>query len=108
MPTMEYLLVLLSAASLATTKTVSGAAEDFASGVTGDGSASPIYPSDAAELESLLSRKASNVLLVGYWRRMPDEQDDCGDKPSMIRTYDAAGPMPIAVALDRALLGVGD
>jgi pectate lyase len=95
---MKYLLSLALSATLATAQSVSGSAEGFASGVTGGGDATPVYPADAAELESLLSGEGCQAIL----------QDDCGSDPSTMATYDAAGPTPIPVASDKTLLGEGE
>lgn len=58
------------AAALALIKTVSaadavvGAAEGFAKGVTGGGSASPVYPSTTAELVSYLGDSSARVIVL--------------------------------------------
>jgi pectate lyase len=125
---MRYLLpTLLAAARLATAQSVYGSAEGFASGVTGGGSATPVYPADAAELESLLSSEGEQVIVLTktydftgtsatgtacYSWGTGDAcqlilQDDCSGQESTIATYDAAGPTPIPVASDKTLLGVG-
>ncbi|KAL2849948.1 pectin lyase fold/virulence factor [Aspergillus pseudoustus] len=125
---MKYLLpALLATAQWATAQTVSGSAEGFASGVTGGGSATPVYPADAAELESLLSSEGEKVIVLTKTYDFTGTtatgtacyswgtgeacqlilQDDCGSQQSTVATYDAAGPTPIAVASDKTLLGVG-
>jgi hypothetical protein len=125
---MRYLLLsVLAAAKLAAAQSVHGSAEGFASGVTGGGSATPVYPADAAELESLLSSEGEQVIVLTktydftgttatgtacYSWGTDDAcqlilQDDCAGQQSTIATYDAAGPTPIAVASDKTLLGVG-
>ncbi|KAL3493263.1 putative pectin lyase C [Aspergillus germanicus] len=125
---MRYLLpTLLAAARLATAQSVYGSAEGFASGVTGGGSTTPVYPADAAELESLLSSEGEQVIVLTktydftgtsatgtacYSWGTGDAcqlilQDDCSGQESTIATYDAAGPTPIPVASHKTLLGVG-
>ncbi|KAL4742865.1 hypothetical protein BDV11DRAFT_202323 [Aspergillus similis] len=124
---MKYLLSILAAATYATAQSVSGSAEGFASGVTGGGSATPVYPADTAELESLLSSEGEQVIVLTKTYDFTGTtatgtacyswgtgegcqlilQDDCGDTPSTTATYDAAGKTPIPVASDKTLLGVG-
>ncbi|KAL4947758.1 pectin lyase fold/virulence factor [Aspergillus filifer] len=124
---MKYLLSTLLSATLATAQTVSGSAEGFASGVTGGGDATPVYPSDAAELESLLTAEGSAVIVLTKTYDFTGTtatgtacyswgtgegcqlilQDDCSGTASTIATYDAAGPTPIPVASDKTLLGEG-
>ncbi|KAL3438119.1 putative pectin lyase C [Aspergillus tetrazonus] len=124
---MKYLLSLLAAATYTTAQSVSGSAEGFASGVTGGGSATPVYPADTAELESLLSSEGEQVIVLTKTYDFTGTsatgtacyswgtgegcqlilQDDCGDTPSTTVTYDAAGKTPIPVASDKTLLGVG-
>lgn len=43
---------------------VSGAAEGFAKGVTGGGSATPVYPSTTAELISYLGDSSARVIVL--------------------------------------------
>lgn len=43
---------------------VSGAAEGFAKGVTGGGSATPVYPSTTAELASYLKDSSARVIVL--------------------------------------------
>lgn len=43
---------------------VSGAAEGFAKGVTGGGSATPVYPSTTAELVSYLGDSSARVIVL--------------------------------------------
>lgn len=124
---MKYLLSLLAAATYTTAQSVSGSAEGFASGVTGGGSANPVYPADTAELESLLSSEGEQVIVLTKTYDFTGTsatgtacyswgtgegcqlilQDDCGDTPSTTVTYDAAGKTPIPVASDKTLLGAG-
>lgn len=125
---MKYILSIALSATLATAQSVSGSAEGFASGVTGGGDATPVYPSDAAELESLLSGDGSQVIVLTKTYDFTGTtatgtacyswgegegcqailQDDCGSDPSTIATYDAAGPTPIPVSSDKTLLGQGE
>lgn len=60
---------LLAAAAAAFASTVSavgvvGAAEGFAQGVTGGGSASPVYPTTTAELVSYLGDSHPRVIIL--------------------------------------------
>ncbi|CBF88117.1 polysaccharide lyase family 1 protein [Aspergillus nidulans FGSC A4] len=123
----KYLLSLLAAVTYTTAQSVSGSAEGFASGVTGGGGATPVYPADTAELESLLSSEGEQVIVLTKTYDFTGTsatgtacyswgtgegcqlilQDDCGDTPSTTVTYDAAGKTPIPVASDKTLLGVG-
>lgn len=48
----------------AATPAVNGAAEGFAEGVTGGGSATPVYPSTTAELVSYLSDSEARVIVL--------------------------------------------
>lgn len=43
---------------------VTGAAEGFAKGVTGGGSATPVYPSTTAELVSYLGDSSARVIVL--------------------------------------------
>jgi pectin lyase len=43
---------------------VNGAAEGFAKGVTGGGSATPVYPSTTAELVSYLGDSSARVIVL--------------------------------------------
>lgn len=126
---MKYLSTLLSAtaATLATAQSVTGSAEGFATGVTGGGTATPVYPTDTAELESLLTEEGSQVVVLTKTYDFTGTQatgtacyswgtgeacqlilqDDCNGEQSTVATYDAAGPTPIPVASDKTLLGEG-
>ncbi|KAL4809475.1 pectin lyase fold/virulence factor [Aspergillus unguis] len=123
----RFLGILFAAttATLTTAQTVSGSAEGFASGVTGGGDATPVYPADESELESYLTASGSQVIVLtktydftgteatgtACYSWGTDEacqlilQDDCNGEQSTIATYDAAGPTPIPVASDKTILG---
>ncbi|KAL4917578.1 pectin lyase fold/virulence factor [Aspergillus aurantiobrunneus] len=124
---MKLLLTLFLSATLASSQAVSGSAEGFASGVTGGGDATPVYPADTAELGSLLSSEGEQVIVLTKTYDFTGTsatgtacyswgtgegcqlilQDDCNGEQSTVATYDAAGPTPIPVASDKTLLGEG-
>ena len=58
------LLLAAVAAGTAAAQRVSGAAEGFAKGVTGGGSASPVYPTTNAELVSYLGDSSARVIVL--------------------------------------------
>ena len=57
-----FSLIISSAA--AATVAVNGAAEGFAKGVTGGGSATPVYPDTIAELVSYLGDDKARVIVL--------------------------------------------
>jgi pectin lyase len=61
---MKYTAVLTAIAAQAAAIAVSGAAEGFAKGVTGGGSATPVYPSTTAELVSYLADSSPRVIVL--------------------------------------------
>lgn len=65
---MKYTALLVQAcltlSSLATAQKVVGKAEGFATGVTGGGSASPVYPKDIKELRTYLTDKTPRVIVL--------------------------------------------
>ncbi|EAW11721.1 polysaccharide lyase family 1 protein [Aspergillus clavatus NRRL 1] len=114
---------------------VSGAAEGFAKGVTGGGSATPVYPSTTAELVSYLTDSQPRVIVLtktfdftntegsttatgcAPWGTAPgcqlaiNQNDWCknyqSSAPSVSVTYDNAGVLGMTVASDKTLLGSG-
>ncbi|KAI1489762.1 pectate lyase a [Biscogniauxia mediterranea] len=129
---------LAAAAALANTVSavgVVGAAEGFAKGVTGGGSATPVYPSTTAELVSYLGDSSPRVIVLqktfdftgtegtvtttgcAPWGTASACQtainlhDWCTDyqpdAPTTTVTYDAAGILGIQVESNKSLIGVG-
>ncbi|GAB7357204.1 hypothetical protein MBLNU459_g8189t1 [Dothideomycetes sp. NU459] len=128
---------LAAMAQVASAVSVSGAAEGFAKGVTGGGSATPVYPSTNAELISYLGDSSARVIVlnkefnfIGYEGTVtatgckPDS-DSCGssgqeaidanswcenyqpDAAKVSVTYDKAAIIGITVASDKTIIGVG-
>ena len=114
---------------------VTGSAEGFAKGVTGGGSATPVYPTTTDELVSYLGDSSARVIIIDQtfdftgtegtttstgcapWgtasgcQTAIDQNDWCEnyapDAPSVSVTYDNAGVLGITVASDKSLVGVG-
>jgi pectin lyase len=61
---MKFIALLAALAARAAAVGVSGAAEGFAKGVTGGGSATPVYPSTTAELVSYLGDSSARVIVL--------------------------------------------
>jgi pectin lyase len=61
---MKFLAIVAAFAAQAAAVGVSGAAEGFAKGVTGGGSATPVYPSTTAELVSYLGDSSPRVIVL--------------------------------------------
>ncbi|PYH86747.1 putative pectin lyase A [Aspergillus uvarum CBS 121591] len=129
------LSLLAVAAQLATAVGVSGAAEGFAKGVTGGGSATAVYPTTTDELVSYLGDSSARVIVLQQtfdftgtegtttatgcapWTTASgcqlaiNQNDWCTnyepDAPSVSVTYDNAGVLGITVASDKTLIGVG-
>jgi pectin lyase len=59
-----FITAITSIASLSSAISVSGAAEGFAKGVTGGGSATPVYPSTISELVSYLKDSQPRVVVL--------------------------------------------
>ena len=57
-------IVLTAFVNTATAVSVYGSAEGFAKGVTGGGSATPVYPDTIAELVSYLSDDEARVIVL--------------------------------------------
>ncbi|CAG8975053.1 hypothetical protein HYALB_00011832 [Hymenoscyphus albidus] len=124
--------VLSSGASAAG---VTGAAEGFAKGITGGGSASPVYPNTNAELVSYLGDNSARVIVLtktfdfrgtegtstgsgclpwgtGSQCQVAINKDNwCGnyqpDAPTTSITYDNAGSLGITVKSNKSLVGQG-
>ncbi|CAI4214944.1 unnamed protein product [Parascedosporium putredinis] len=123
------------AALAQTVAAVTGAAEGFAKGVTGGGSATPVYPKTTAELVSYLgtprpASSCSTALLtspaprappprrlraLGHRLGLPDLLNKnawCDNyqpnAPKVSVTYDKAGILGITVKSNKSLIGVGN
>ncbi|CAJ2500245.1 Uu.00g030980.m01.CDS01 [Anthostomella pinea] len=131
------LLALAAASCFSTVSAVGvvGAAEGFAKGVTGGGSATPVYPSTTAELVSYLGDSSARVIVLtktfdftgtegtvtgsgcAPWGTASGCQlainlhDWCTDyqpdAPTTTITYDAAGVLGITVGSNKSLIGQG-
>ncbi|KAF5012152.1 hypothetical protein FDECE_1801 [Fusarium decemcellulare] len=114
---------------------VTGAAEGFAEGVTGGGSATPVYPKSIDELVSYLGDSSPQVIVLeqeydftgsegtasetgcapwgtGSGCQTAINKDDwCTnyqpDAPTVDVSYDKAGLNPIIVASDKTIIGTG-
>ncbi|KAL4913303.1 pectin lyase fold/virulence factor [Aspergillus aurantiobrunneus] len=132
-------LLSLATAALSSTAaaiSVTGEAEGFASGVTGGGSADPVYPESIDELVSYLGDDQARVIVLSQTFDFTESEgtttetgcapwgtdaacqvainanDWCtnyqADAPSADVTYDNAGTLGITVNSDKTLLGEGD
>ncbi|KAL6229562.1 hypothetical protein BDW75DRAFT_249562 [Aspergillus navahoensis] len=129
------ILSLLAAAAGTNAAGVTGSAEGFAKGVTGGGSATPVYPSTTAELVSYLGDSSARVIILtktfdftgtegtttatgcAPWGTASacqvaiNQNDWCTnyqpDAPSVSVTYDNAGILGITVKSNKSLVGVG-
>jgi pectin lyase len=125
--------VVAALASAASAVSVSGAAEGFAKGVTGGGSATAVYPSTNAELVSYLGDSSARVIVLqktfdftgttttstgcAPWGTASacqlaiNQNDWCTnyepDAPTVSVTYDTAGVEGITVNSDKTILGSG-
>ncbi|PTU22286.1 hypothetical protein P175DRAFT_0127887 [Aspergillus ochraceoroseus IBT 24754] len=135
---MMKLKLLFAAAALVSNVravSVSGAAEGFAKGVTGGGSATPVYPSTTAELVSYLGDSSARVIVLtktfdftgtegtttgtgcAPWGTASACQvainlnswctNYQSSAPSVSVSYDNAGILGITVNSDKTLLGSG-
>ncbi|KAL4777965.1 pectin lyase fold/virulence factor [Aspergillus varians] len=132
---MRLLASLLLVAIGASAQSVSGAAEGFAQGVTGGGSATAVYPSTISELVSYLGDSSARVIVLTKTFDFTDSEgtttatgcapwgtasscqlainkdDWCTnyqpDAPTASVTYDNAGVLGIIVNSNKSLLGVG-
>ncbi|ORY67120.1 putative pectin lyase A [Pseudomassariella vexata] len=129
-------LLAIAAMSLgASAVSVTGKAEGFAAGVTGGGSATPVYPSTTAELIAYLGDSSPRVIVLSKtydFRGTEGTTSGTGcapwgtgsgcqvainqnnwctnyepDAPSVSVNYDNAGIEGITVASDKTLIGVG-
>lgn len=73
-----FAVVTSALASTAAAIGVSGAAEGFAKGVTGGGSATPVYPSTTDELVSYLGDSEARVIVLtkAYIPLFPNRRPD--------------------------------
>ncbi|KAJ0420951.1 pectin lyase A [Aspergillus carlsbadensis] len=132
-------LLSLATAALSSTAaaiSVTGSAEGFAQGVTGGGSADPVYPDTIDELVSYLGDDEARVIVLTKTFDFTDSEGtttDTGcapwgtdaacqvainqndwctnyqpDAPTVSVTYDNAGSLGITVNSDKTLLGQGD
>ncbi|KAL4986512.1 pectin lyase B [Aspergillus falconensis] len=129
------ILSLLAAAAGTSAAGVTGSAEGFAKGVTGGGSATPVYPSTTAELVSYLGDSSARVIVLtktfdftgtegtttatgcAPWGTASacqvaiNQNDWCTnyqpDAPSVSVTYDNAGVLGITVKSNKSLVGEG-
>ncbi|KAJ5757729.1 uncharacterized protein N7511_006423 [Penicillium nucicola] len=132
---MKFTAILAAFAAQAAAVSVSGAAEGFAKGVTGGGSATPVYPSTTAELVSYLGDSSPRVIVLtktfdfrntegtttgtgcAPWGTASacqvaiNKDDWCNNyeasAPSVSVSYDNAGSLGITIASDKTLLGSG-
>lgn len=123
------------AALLRTSSAVTGAAEGFAEGVTGGGSATAVYPTTTAELVSYLGDSSARVIYLSQtfdftgtegtttetgcapWGTASacqlaiNQNGWCdnyqADAPSVSVTYDNAATLGITVKSNKSLIGVG-
>ncbi|KAE8389492.1 pectin lyase fold/virulence factor [Aspergillus alliaceus] len=121
---------LLALAQLGASQKIVGAAQGFASGVTGGGSAEPQTPRDINELKAWLTDDTPRVIVLSKeydytktegtdsgnvcasWGTGPKcqkiIQKDCGSSPSSTGTWYKAAKTPIDVASHKTILGVGN
>ncbi|OTB09232.1 polysaccharide lyase family 1 protein [Hypoxylon sp. CI-4A] len=123
---------LFALARCTSAQTVSGSAEGFASGVTGGGSATAVYPADIDELVSYLHDDEARVIVLnkeydftgsegttteqgcapwgtgdGCQLAIDGTGSWCGSNPAATVTYDVAGVEGITVNSDKTIIGVG-
>ncbi|KAJ5098751.1 pectate lyase [Penicillium argentinense] len=132
---MKFTAIVAAFAAQAAAVSVSGAAEGFAKGVTGGGSATAVYPSTTDELVSYLGDSEARVIVLtktfdftntegtttatgcAPWGTASgcqlaiNQNDWCSNyessAPSVSVTYDNAGTLGITVASDKTLIGSG-
>ncbi|KAJ5325697.1 hypothetical protein N7541_011479 [Penicillium brevicompactum] len=132
---MKFFTVVAALAAQAAAVSVSGAAEGFAKGVTGGGSAAAVYPSTTAELVSYLGDDTARVIVLtktfdfrgtegtttatgcAPWGtasacQLAINKDNwCNNyeasAPSASVTYDNAGVLGITVKSNKSLIGSG-
>ncbi|KAF4975688.1 hypothetical protein FZEAL_7578 [Fusarium zealandicum] len=124
--------VLSAVLAPAAAQKVSGAAQGFAQGVTGGGSAAPVTPKNIKELVTYLTDKTPRVIVLdrtydfigsegtvrekgcapwgtgkGCQLAINAASNWCGSQPAADVTYDKAGTSGINVASDKTIIGVG-
>ncbi|KAJ5122458.1 CAZyme family PL1 [Penicillium atrosanguineum] len=132
---MKYTALFAAFAAHAAAVSVSGAAEGFAKGVTGGGSATAVYPTTTDELVSYLADDEARVIVLtktfdfrgtegtttstgcAPWGTASgcqvaiNQNDWCTnyepDAPSVSVSYDNAGILGMTVASDKTILGEG-
>ncbi|KAJ6139923.1 hypothetical protein N7471_006409 [Penicillium samsonianum] len=132
---MKITAILAALAVRAAAVGVSGAAEGFAKGVTGGGSATPVYPSTTAELVSYLGDSSPRVIVLSKtfdftgtegtstgtgcapWGTASacqvaiNQNNWCNnyepDAPSVSVSYDNAGTLGITVKSNKSIIGSG-
>ncbi|KAI0170729.1 putative pectate lyase [Pestalotiopsis sp. NC0098] len=131
----SFAAVAAALSSTVSAVSVSGAAEGFAKGVTGGGSATPVYPSTTAELVSYLGDSSARVIVLtktfdftgtegtttstgcAPWGtasacQLAINQNDWCDNyqasaPKASVSYDNAGLLGITVGSNKSLIGSG-
>ncbi|KAJ5782308.1 CAZyme family PL1 [Penicillium paradoxum] len=132
---MKLAAIITTLAAQAAAVGVSGAAEGFAKGVTGGGSATPVYPSTTAELVSYLGDSSARVIVLtktfdftgtegtttgtgcAPWGTASacqvaiNKDNWCtnyqSSAPSVSVSYDNAGVLGITVKSNKSLIGSG-
>ncbi|OKP12642.1 hypothetical protein PENSUB_1735 [Penicillium subrubescens] len=122
---MKFTALIAAFAAHAAAISVSGAAEGFAKGVTGGGSATPVYPSTTSELVSYLGDSQARVIVLTKtfdFRGTEGTATGTGcapwgtasacqvaiDQNSWCKNYDdKAGTLGITVASHKTILGSG-
>lgn len=128
------LATLVAGAANAATVSVSGEAEGFASGVTGGGDATPVYPADIEELKTYLTSDEPQVVVLdktfdflnsegtktetgcapyttaaGCQQAIDATGSWCSsDVPSVEVTYDVAATEGIELGSNKTIIGVED
>lgn len=124
-----FLQTCLALFDAASAQKVVGKAEGFATGVTGGGNASPVYPKDITELKTYLTDKNPRVIVLNKVFDFTSSegtetgtacaswgtgsscqkiiQASCGTSPTIKGTWYKAPRTPIDVASDKTILGVG-
>lgn len=129
----KFTLILALVALIHSVSAVTGAAEGFAKGVTGGGSAKPVYPSTTAELIKYLGDPSPRVIYLtkmfdftgtegtvtaigcAPWGTRPmcqtaiNANNWCSPSyPKVTVKYDKAATVGIYVKSNKSLIGVGD
>ncbi|KAJ3544268.1 hypothetical protein NM208_g3148 [Fusarium decemcellulare] len=128
-----FVSVFTTLLASATAQKVSGAAQGFAQGVTGGGSASPVTPKNIKELVTYLTDKTPRVIVLdrtydftgsegtvrekgcapwgtgkGCQLAINAANNWCGSQTPADVVYDKAGTSGINVASDKTIIGVGN